>query len=78
MFIRIVPKWSKDAKEFSVSVHYDDEKGSQVRIPKPLLERMGNPDKVIFVIDGKDVKITPQGKAIPKKSISWKRKKELT
>lgn len=53
-----MPKWSKDATEFEVSVHYDEEKGSQVRIPKPILEKIGNPEKITFVISGKDVKIT--------------------
>ena len=54
-----MPKWSKDATEFTVNVHYDDEKGSQVRIPKPILEKIGSPDKITFVIDGNDVKISP-------------------
>lgn len=54
-----MPKWSKDATEFTVNVHYDEEKGSQVRIPKPILERIGSPDKITFVVDGKDVRITP-------------------
>lgn len=58
-----MPKWSKDAKEFSVNVHYDKEKGSQVRIPKPLLDQMGNPDKVTFVISGENIKIIPTTEA---------------
>jgi hypothetical protein len=49
-----VPKWSKDAKEFEVSVSYNDEKGSQVRLPKPILAKLGNPERVRFVMkDGK-------------------------
>jgi hypothetical protein len=54
-----MPKWSKDATEFAVNVHYSDDKGTQVRIPKPLLEKLGNPDRIKFVIDGRDVKIIP-------------------
>lgn len=45
-----MPKWKKDAKEFEVNVHYSDDKGTQIRIPKPLLGKMGNPDKIKFVI----------------------------
>ena len=54
-----MPKWNKDAKEFTVNVHHSDDKGTQIRIPKPILEKMNNPDKVTFVIDGKNVKIIP-------------------
>lgn len=45
-----MPKWKKDAKEFEVSVNYNEDKGSQVRIPKPLLGQMGNPEKIKFII----------------------------
>ncbi len=45
-----MPKWKKNAKEFEVNVHYSDEKGTQIRIPKPLLGQMGNPEKIKFVI----------------------------
>lgn len=58
-----MPKWSKDAKEFEVNVHYNEDKGSQVRVPKPILEKMANPDKVKFVINGKTIKIIPVDKS---------------
>jgi len=45
-----MPKWSKDAKEFSVSITYNAEKGSQVRVPKPILEKMGNPSRLRFIV----------------------------
>jgi hypothetical protein len=54
-----VPKWSKDAKEFQVKIHYDKEKGSQIRVPKPILDKMDNPDELKFVIDGKLVRVLP-------------------
>lgn len=54
-----MPKWSKDAKEFEVNVHYSDDKGTQVRIPKPILELMGKPDKITFVILGKKIEVKP-------------------
>ncbi len=52
-----MPKWSKDAKEFSVHVHYDDKKGSQVRVPKPILGMLGDPETIKFVIKGKHVEV---------------------
>jgi hypothetical protein len=52
-----VPKWSKDAKEFTVHVHYNDLKGTQVRVPKPILEILHDPETIKFVIKGKHVEI---------------------
>jgi hypothetical protein len=55
-----MPKWNKDAKEFAVNVHYSEDKGTQVRIPKPILEKMGKPKRVSFVVDGKNIRIRPE------------------
>ena len=46
-----MPKWKADATEFSVNITYNTEKGSQIRVPKPILEKIGNPEKLKFVID---------------------------
>jgi hypothetical protein len=73
-----LPKWKKDAKEFTVSVNFNKDRGYQSSIPKPIIDALGEPERVTFVIDGKEVKITSKGKFIPKKSVSWKKKKELT
>ncbi|MDH3657174.1 MAG: hypothetical protein OEM77_03465 [Nitrosopumilus sp.] len=54
---RKMTKWKKDAKEFIVSVNYNDARGSQCNIPKPILEFLGEPDRLKFVISGKSVKI---------------------
>lgn len=48
-------KWKKNETEFKMSV-IDDGKGSRyVRIPKPLDEKLGNPDRIKFIL--KDSKI---------------------
>lgn len=52
-------KWKKDAKEFVVAINYNDSRGSQCNIPKPVLEFLENPDKIIFVITGQSVKVKP-------------------
>ena len=52
-----MPKWKKDAKEFTVSVNYNEIRGYQSSIPKPIIEALGDPDKITFVVDGKNIKI---------------------
>jgi hypothetical protein len=57
--IVILPKWKKNAKEFSVGVNYHDVRGAQSSIPKPVIEVLGKPDTIKFVIKGKKVEIIP-------------------
>jgi hypothetical protein len=52
-----VPKWKKDAKEFTVGVNYNEIRGYQCSIPKPIMEVLGKPDSITFVIDNKNIKI---------------------
>ena len=43
--------WSKDAKEFAVSViRNKDRMTSYSYIPKPILQILGNPDRLKFII----------------------------
>ncbi len=45
-----MPKWKKDETEFTVSVN-DDGNGSHVcRIPKPIIEKLGKPNKIKFMV----------------------------
>ncbi|MGI0073949.1 MAG: hypothetical protein ACREA3_09070 [Nitrosotalea sp.] len=47
-------KWSKDAKEFTVKVS-NDKRGSRFcRIPKPILDQLGSPTSIKFVILSKN------------------------
>ncbi|MDE1813206.1 MAG: hypothetical protein KGH87_06655 [Thaumarchaeota archaeon] len=55
-----MPKWKKDAKEFTVSVNFNEDRGYQSSIPKPIIDVLGDPKKVTFVIDGKNIKIKPE------------------
>ena len=48
-----MPKWKKDATEFTVSVNHNEERGYQSSIPKPVMETLGNPDKITFVVKPK-------------------------
>jgi hypothetical protein len=54
-----LPKWKKDAKEFTVSVNFNEARGYQSSIPKPIIDVLGDPRKVKFVIDGKNIRIVP-------------------
>jgi len=48
-----MPKWKKDATEFTVSVNHNETRGYQSSIPKPVMDTLGNPDKITFVIKPK-------------------------
>ncbi len=45
-----LPKWPKDARTFTVSVNHHKRRGFQSSIPKPVMEKLGNPDKITFLI----------------------------
>lgn len=63
-----MPKWKKDAKEFTVSVNFNENRGHQSSIPKPIIDLLGgDPKKIKFVINGKDVKIVAGEKGEGKK-----------
>lgn len=53
-----MPKWKKDAKEFVVGINYDEKRGNQAYIPKPIIEFLGQPDSLKFIISGKSVIVT--------------------
>lgn len=52
-----MPKWKKDAKEFTVSINYNKNRGYQSSIPKPIIEALGDPNTLKFIIQGKVIKI---------------------
>jgi len=59
-----MPKWKRDATTFTVSVNYNESRGYQSSIPKPVMDALGNPDKITFVIKGgKKVEIVPSSLA---------------
>ena len=69
--IVILPKWKENAKEFTVSVNYNEIRGYQSSVPKPIMELLGDPEKVTFVVNGDNIKI------IPAKELSLKEKKRF-
>jgi hypothetical protein len=54
-----VPKWKKDATEFTVGVNHSEVRGYQTSIPKPVAEILGKPRAVTYVLKGKKVEMKP-------------------
>lgn len=52
-----MPKWKKDETEFTVSLGYNDVKGYWVTVPKPIVQILGEPDKITFEVKGKKVEV---------------------
>ena len=46
-----MPKWKKDAKEFVVGVNFVENRGYSSSIPKPVVEILGNPDSIKYVVN---------------------------
>jgi hypothetical protein len=49
--------WKKGAKEFTVNVNYYDKRGYQSSIPKPVIDKLGNPDTIKFVMADKMIQL---------------------
>ena len=58
-------KWKKNAKEFTVGINYNESRGYQSSIPKPIMDALGEPNTIKFEINGNSIKISSGDK--PKK-----------
>jgi hypothetical protein len=45
-----MPRWRKDEKEFKVSLTFHEHRGCQTYLPKPILELLGNPKSIKFIV----------------------------
>lgn len=54
-----MPKWKKDATEFTVSMSYHPTRGAQCIVPKPVVDTLGQPEKVTFKIEKGSVHVEP-------------------
>ncbi len=52
-----MPKWKKGATEFRVSVNFHKTRGYQSSIPRPIMEALGEPEELAFIIKGKKVEV---------------------
>jgi hypothetical protein len=66
-----MPKWKKDAKQFTVSVNYCDGRGYQSSIPIPVIDRLGKPKIIKFVVndDENSVQLISGKTHVPRKAI---------
>ena len=66
-----VGKWKKDAKEFVVGVNYVERRGYASSIPRPVIEKLGKPDSIKFVINDYDnsVKLISGKSHAPRKAL---------
>jgi len=56
-----LPKWKKGQTEFLVSVTYHEHRGCQAYLPKPVMELLGNPSKIRFVVHNKKIELKAEG-----------------
>jgi hypothetical protein len=52
-----MPRWKRDQKEFTVSVTYHQHRGYQSYLPKPIMEMLGNPKAIKFIVKNKKVEL---------------------
>ncbi|MDE1829230.1 MAG: hypothetical protein KGI25_02795 [Thaumarchaeota archaeon] len=52
-------RWKKDEKEFDVKLTFDGTNSWVCRVPKPILEKLGMPEKIKFVLEGKKIEVKP-------------------
>lgn len=52
-----MPKWKKDATEFTVGVNHHPVRGYQSSIPLPIMEKLGKPSEITFVIKGEKIEL---------------------
>lgn len=48
-----MPKWKEGATEFTVSLGENKVKGYWVTVPKPIVELLGTPKRVTFLVKAK-------------------------
>jgi hypothetical protein len=50
-------RWKKGETEFKVGVNFVDKRGYSSSIPKPVMEALGEPASIKFVLKGKKVEV---------------------
>jgi hypothetical protein len=52
-----MPKWRRDATVFPVSINYVEKRGYQSSIPRPVIDMLGKPSTIKFIVKGRKVEI---------------------
>ncbi|MCL4518895.1 MAG: hypothetical protein M1587_06830 [Thaumarchaeota archaeon] len=53
-----MPKWKEGETEFTVSITYNERRGYQVNMPRPIVKKLGQPKKVKFSIKGSKIEVS--------------------
>lgn len=70
-----MPKWKKDTREFKVGVNYVENRGYSSSIPKPIIEMLGNPESIKFVVNDNNEVVVVSGKSSIDTKIKYVNKK---
>ena len=54
----VLTKWKKDATEFTVKVNYNSKRGTQIYLPKPVVDLLGEPESLKFSLKNGRISIT--------------------
>jgi len=54
-----MPRWKEGSREFTVRINSHETRGYQCTIPRPVIEALGEPERITFFVEGKKVKIEP-------------------
>ena len=52
-------RWKKDETVFDVNVNYHEKRGYQIYVPRPIMDALGDPDMIDFVLKGKKIEVIP-------------------
>ena len=56
--LQATTRWAKNQMEFTVKLNHDESRGCIAIIPKPIVEQLGKPTGIKFVVDGNDISVT--------------------
>jgi hypothetical protein len=56
-----MPKWKRDAREFTVSVNFHEVRGYAATIPKPVMAHLDHPERITFILRKEKVEIKASG-----------------
>lgn len=58
-----MPKWKRQEKLYTVKLTYHNTRGTQLYLPKPIVEQLGRPDRVSFLMNEGEVLLMPAKRA---------------
>lgn len=62
LLIRWLTRWKEGEKKFEVKLTNDFRGSIYCRVPKPIIEMLGNPEKIKFEVLRKTIRVIPVGK----------------